>query len=101
MSERTNGAGPDGTTGRQGQLPALPPPRAVAGAVARGAREATYVGVGLTVLGVQQFQANRDDLQTTLSHLGLHPLARATGCVGRFLEARTRRLVGGPTPTAR
>ena len=57
------------------------------------ARQALHVTVGLAVLGVQQFQANRPSLEADLEALGLPALATATNRVGRFLDGQVARLL--------
>jgi hypothetical protein len=78
--------------------PATPPSpgdRHPAEPLALVARRALHVAVGLTVLGVQQFQANRPQIERDLNDLHLPALARATGATGRFIEDRVNRLLVG------
>lgn len=57
------------------------------------ARRALHVGVGLAVLGVQQFQSDRPGLERDLRQLGLPGLADATQRAGALLEGGVARLL--------
>jgi hypothetical protein len=57
------------------------------------AQRALHVGVGLAVLGVQQFQSDRPGLERDLRQLGLPALADATQRAGGLLEGGVARLL--------
>lgn len=61
------------------------------------ARRALHVGVGLAVLGVQQFQSDRPAIERDLRQLGLPALADATRRAGALIDGGVARLLR-PTP---
>ncbi|MDH4143771.1 MAG: hypothetical protein OEY23_01205 [Acidimicrobiia bacterium] len=65
------------------------------------ARDAVHVGVGLGILALQRFQADRPDLEAKLTELGLAPAAWATRQFGELLERQVAALVGAPRPSRR
>lgn len=74
-----------------------PSPRLPA-AVGSAARETLYLTLGLSVLGIQRFQAERPGIERTLTDLGLPQLAAATRLTGEVLEAQVNRLLGARPP---
>lgn len=66
--------------------------------VALAARRALGLSVGLAVLAVQQFQADRPRLEQDLRDLGLPGLAAATNRAGGFIDDQVARLLRPPRP---
>jgi hypothetical protein len=85
------GAPTDERAGDRGPLPALT-------ALAPAAKDAFVVAVGLTVLGLQRFQAERPALEAELRSLGLGPLADASERVGDALRREVDRLLAPQAP---
>lgn len=92
-----DGGTADQVTGGLGRavhgLVAAPP----AAPLRAAARRALHVGVGLAVLGVQQFQSDRPALERDLRELGLPALAEATQRAGALIDGGVARLLR-PTP---
>ncbi len=63
-------------------------------AVASLARETLYLSLGLSVLGLQRFQAERPELERRLEAYGLPQAAAATRTAGRLIDAQVARLLG-------
>ena len=62
--------------------------------VAALARETLYLSLGLSVLGLQRFQAERPELERRLEAYGLPQAAAATRTAGRLIDAQVARLLG-------
>lgn len=72
--------------------PPLPP------AITKLMRETLYLSLGLSVLGVQRFQAERPDLERRLESFGLPHVAAATRTAGRLIDTQVARLLGTKPP---
>jgi hypothetical protein len=58
-----------------------------------------HLTVGLAVLGVQQFQADRPRIEQDLRALGLPALAAVTHRAGGLVDRQVARLLGLPRPS--
>lgn len=66
--------------------------------VAALAHETLYLSLGLSVLGLQRFQAERPELERRLESYGLPQAAAATRTAGRLIDAQVARLLGVKPP---
>ena len=63
-------------------------------AVEARAKEVLHITVGLGLLGLQQFQANRESIEQSLEALGLAPAAAAVRFTAKALDEPVQWLLG-------